>query len=614
MPLKKLALKAGVDKENTRYTSEGGWYAADKVRFRNGSPEKIGGWRRLSDDTYLGTSRSLFSWTSLQGEQYYGIGTHLKFYVALGGVYYDITPLRDTVALTDPFSTESGSNVVTVTDTNGGYATEDFVTFSSAVSVGGLDLNGEYQITSTTGTGYTIVADSPAASTATGGGTVTAEYQIPVGKETETPLNGWGAGPWSGGVWGTGLQSTQLLRLWSQTNFGEDLVFCHRDGELYIWDSSVGTDTRAVKVSSLDGAASVPVVQDIVFVSDVSRFAVCFACNDLGSTTKDPMLIRWSDQEDITNWAPGATNQAGSLRLSRGNQIVAVKQSRQEILVWTDTSLYSLQYQGAPIVWGAQLIADNVSILSRNAVAYSNGTAYWMGNGKFYRYAGQVETLPCTLKRYVFNDMNGEQTQQVFAGTVEQFDEIWWFYPSAGSTVIDRYVVYNTVQNIWYPGTLRRTAWLDDGIVDLPIAAGYNHNLIQHEFGLDDQETAETQPIHAYITSAEIDLDDGHNFMFVHRILPDITFDGSTAVQPSVNMTLIPLKNSGSGYSDPASVGGENVRAVTRSATVPVEEFTGQINVRVRGRQVVVKIESTAEGVSWQLGSPRIDMRPDGKR
>ena len=611
MPLQKLLLKPGVNRENTRYTSEGGWYESDKVRFRQGMPEKIGGWERISANTFLGICRSLHSWVTLVNLVVTSVGTHLKYNLENGGAYYDITPLRDTLTLSNPFTTVSGSATVTVTDANGGYSNGDFVTFSNASAAGGLTLNGEFQITFASGSTYTITAASTASSSATGGGTVTAAYQINTGVELEVPLTGWGEGTWGNG--GTGVES---LRIWSQGNFGEDLILGFRGSPLYFWDASDDTplDNRATLLSAESGASDVPTAQNIILVSDINRFVFCFGANTLGTTTQDPMLIRWSDQENAVNWTPTATTQAGDLRLSRGSEIIAAEQTRQELLVWTDFSVYSLQYVGAPVVWAAQLVGENASIMSQNSVAVADNVAYWFGKDKFYMYDGGVKVLPCNVKRYIFDDINRDNIQQIFGSTNEGFDEIWWFYPSASSNTNDRYVVYNYVQKIWYYGTLSRTAWLDSGIRDFPLAATNSNNLVQHEVGLDDAETGTTAAITASITSAQFDLDDGHKFMLVSRMIPDVTFDGSTADAPIVSMSLSALQNSGSGFNDPLSESGNSSGSVTRTATSPVEKFTEQIFLRVRGRQVSFKVESTAQGVTWQLGSPRIDMRPDGRR
>jgi hypothetical protein len=617
MPLKKIALKSGVNRENTRYASEGGWYECDKIRFRQGTPEKIGGWQRISTTTFLGVCKSLWSWVTLGSLQLIGVGTNLKFYVERGGSYNDITPLRATVSLTDPFETTVGSSIVEVTDAAGGYIDGDFVTFSGATAVGGIaanTLNQEYQISYTSGNSYTIDVGTNATSSVTGGGSVSAAYQINIGPAFTIPLTGWGSSFWGSGTWGFGAESTESLRLWSQSNFGEDLIFGPRGGAIYYWDATSGTSSRGVLLSSLGGASGVPTVQNYILISDISRFVFCFGANPIGSVTQDPMVVRWSDQEDATNWTPAATNQAGSLRFSRGTEIVTAAQSRQEVLVWTNSSLYSMQYVGAPEVWTAQLVGENISIASQNSVAYSNGVAYWMGRDKFYKYDGRTQPLICNLRKFIFDDLNPAQYDQVFAGTNESYHEVWWFYCSSNSTAVDKYVIYNYIENVWYYGTMARTAWLDSGLREYPLAATYSNNLVNHEIGVDDAETATPQAIHAFVASAEFDLDDGHQFMFIWRMLPDIRFDGSTAENPSAVMTLLPLANSGSGYNSPLSEGGSNAGTVIRTATLPIEQYTGQVNVRVRGRQLAIKVESTDLGVTWQLGVPRADMRSDGRR
>jgi hypothetical protein len=621
MPLKKLSLKPGVNRERTRYSNETGWYECDKVRFRQGYPEKIGGWQRISNNTFQGVCRSLWSWVTLGSQNFVGVGTNLKFYIELGGVYYDITPIRTTTTNAATFAATNGSATITVTDASHGALVGDFVTFSGAASLGGnitADvLNQEYEIQAVPSSNtYTIIATATAnaSDTGNGGGSVTAAYQISVGDAISVPLTGWGGGAWSSGVWGTGGTTDSPMRLWSQSNFGEDLIFGPRGGAVYYWDVSSGTSSRAVNLSTLGGASDTPTVQNFILVSDISRFVFCFGANTIGTSTQDPMLIRWSDQEDAANWTPSATNQAGSLRLSRGTEIVTAQQSRQEVLVWTDSSVYSLQYLAGQTVWGAQIVGDNISVASQNAVAYASGISFWMGRDKFYMYDGRTQPLPCDLRRYVFNDFNEAQLDQVFAGTNEEFHEIWWFYCSADSSVVDRYVVYNYLDKVWYYGNLSRSAWLDSGTREHPLAATYSNNLVNHEEGVDDNETATTTAIDAFITSAEFDLDDGHRFSFIWRVLPDMTFDGSTASSPAAIMTFYPLKNSGSGYTSPASAGGTSSGTITRTAVVPVEAFTEQINTRVRGRQMAIKISSDELGVQWQLGSPRLDMRPDGRR
>ena len=635
MPLKKITLKPGVNRENTRYTNEGGWYDCDKIRFRQGTPEKIGGWTPVTPNaTYLGTARSLWPWTTNTAFPYLGVGTNLKYYIESGLAYNDITPIRATTAAGDvTFAATNGSATITVTDTAFGSNIGDFVTFSGAVSLGGnitaAVLNKNYQIVTTpTANTYTITATATAnaSDSGNGGGATVGAYEIPVGYATSIPLYGWGAGFWGSGGWGTGATSTSAIRIWNAQNFGQDLIFGPKGGLLYYWSTSgFPLTSRGVALSSLAGASDTPLFQNLLLVSDASRFVFAFGTNDYGSVELDPMLIRWSDQEDAVNWTPAPTNQAGSLRLSHGSSIVAVAQTRQEILVWTDTALYSLQYVGAPIVWSSTLLTDNVSILSDRAWSTASGKTYWMGIDKFYIYEGATSTLVCDLRQYIFDDIpgiNNNQNAQVFSSTVEKFNEVWWFYCSAGSTTIDRYVIFNYTERLWYYGTMVRTAWIDASVIShLPIAADdTNKKLMYQETGTDDLSTNTAVAITSYITSAEFDLDDGNNFSFIWRMLPDITFRGSSADSPAVTMYLLPLANSGSGYNNNTStnsnqsVADQSSAGVTRTGTYPVEQFTGQVYTRVRGRQLSIKVESTALGVQWQLGAPRLDIRPDGRR
>jgi hypothetical protein len=699
MPLKKLILKAGVNRENTRYTNENGWYESDKVRFRQGTPEKIGGWSPVSPTYFLGSCSSLWNWTTLGGAKLIGVGTNLKFYIELNGLYNDITPIRSTVVLSGPFAASNGSSVVTVTDVAHGCSSGDFVTFSGATSLGGnitaTVLNREFQVTVVTLNTFTITVSATAngSDTGNGGASVTAAYQINTGPPISVPTLGWGAGPWGSGTWGVGTASIQQIRQWSQNNFGEDLVFGPRGGPIYYWSSLGGVGTRAVLVSSLGGAVTftnasptvvtstvafpagtplqfsatgsmptgvvaattyfvtnvsgltfniansagtlinttstgsgvsiseivnVPSIQNYLLVSDASRFNFAFGANDYGSSTQVPMLIRWSDQESITDWTPSAVNQAGSILLSHGSKIVTAIQTRQEILVFTDSAVYSMQYVGPPAVWSSQLLGDNISITGQNCAAVASGVVYWMGIDKFYKYDGRVQTLRCDLRQYIYGDINLEQSDQFFAGTNEGFTEVWFFYCSANSTTIDRYAIYNYVENngegCWYYGTMSRTAWLDSGLRNYPMAATSISNLVYHENGLDDNEDGVPLPINAVISSAEFDIDDGDRFGFVWRILPDITFRGSTAENPQATMTLIPMQNSGSGFNNPQSVAGSDTATITRAATVPIEQFTGQVYIRVRGRQMIMQLESNQLGTTWQMGSTRIDIRPDGRR
>jgi hypothetical protein len=703
VPLKKIVLKPGVNRENTRYTNENGWYDSDKVRFRQGTPEKIGGWVRVSANTFLGTCRSLWTWVTLGSEKLVGVGTNLKFYISSGGAYFDSTPYNFVHALgANPFTTDTTTNTtidgvayttVTVTDAAGGFAVNDYIDLYNAPTVNGVVLTGSFLITSIGVTTYTILVPGTASASGSGGGTgVYAFYEIDTGPEYAVPLTGWGAGAWGSGTWGVGTTGTDPVRLWSQSNFGEDLIFGPRGGGIYYWDATTGyrttivtitiaspgvvtfvtaipdntaiqlittgalptglvpgtvyyvvnasgntcnlattaggtpivtsgtqsgthyLSTRGIAVSSLAYATDVPIKQNFITISDINRFVFCMGCTEYGSSTFNPMLIRWADQESVTDWTPSATNQAGFLQLSHGSQIVTALQSRQEILVWTDSTVYSLQYVGAPVVWKGDLVGDNISIAGENAVAYANGVSYWMGVDKFYKYDGRTQTLRCDLRQYIFSDINTAQFDQVYAGTNEGFNEVWWFYCSKDSDQIDRYTIYNYLEDIWYYGNMARTAWLDSGLSTTPLAATYLNNLVNHETGYDDDASGTVAPIEAFITSAQFDLDDGDKFMFIYRMLPDVTFRNSTAASPAITMTLYPLENSGSGYNDPSSVGGESYAGVTRTATVPVEEFTGQVFVRVRGRQLAYKVSSSDLGVAWQLGSPRFDIRADGRR
>ena len=705
MPLKKILLKAGVNRENTRYTSEGGWYECNNVRFRQGTPEKIGGWTRLNTVKFLGVARSLWNWITLGGQNLIGVGTNIKFYIENGGTFNDITPLRSTtsagevtfsasvttlsaaitsttattipitdatgfplvglilidsevisytgitdntltgcsrgaaklvndVATNTTAATHSNSAGVTcftilVSDANNGATDGDFVTFTDATPMGGnftaAVLNLEYEILTREGQDkYTILARSfsnttiafsnvasTSADTGNGGSSTVGAYQLNVGVATASEVSDWGAGGWGAGLFGAGVTSQEVLRIWSQQNFGEDLIFGPRGGRIYYWAATDDLRTRAVELSG----SNVPVIQNLILVSDINRFVFCFGANPLGSAARDPMLIRWSDQENAENWTPDATNQAGSLRLSRGTEIVAASQARQEVLVWTDSSLYSLQYVGAESgVWAATLVGEQSSIASQNAVAYANGVAYWMGKDKFYKYDGRTQPLPCNLRKYVFGDFNPEQFDQVFSGNNEAFNEVWWFYCSADVDTADSYVVYNYVDNIWYYGSMARSAWLDSGLRAFPLATTYNGVVVEHEKGIDDNETATPAAISAFITSAEFDLEDGHQFALVSRMIPDVSFEGSTGNSPTINMTLQPLNSSGSGFNSPVSESGVNTGTVIRTASSPVDVYTSQIHTRVRGRQMSMKIESSTVGVQWQLGSPRLDMRPDGRR
>ena len=632
MPLQKILFKPGVNKENTRYTTEGGWYECDKVRVRQGNPEVIGGWQRISGYTYNGICRSLWNWVTLQNQNLVGVGTNTKFYIEQGGAYNDITPIRATSTINNnPFAL-TASTTVTVTDTAHGAPTGSFVTYSGAVDIGGggtnvtaAVLNQQFQVTVIDANTYTIVISVTPNATAIagspgGGASVSAAYQVNAGPAFAVPLTGWGAGAWGAGTWGYGGAPISSLQLWSQMNFGQNLLFGPRGGGIYYWDATTSVTTRGVNLTTL-GDAETPVVQNSLTVSDASRFVIVFGTNDPNAASPnaiDPMFIRWSDQEDPFTWIPAVTNQAGSLRLSHGSEIITTVQTRQEIVVFTDAALYSLQYLGPPFVWGSQLLGDNISIMSPNAAVIASGVVYWMGVDKFYAYDGRVQTLNCDLRRFIFQDLNLEQTEQVFSGTNEGFNEVWWFYCSTGSTLINKYVIYNYLEKIWYYGTMERSAWLDSGLRGFPLAAVYSPststgNLVNHESGLNNNETGTTVAIDAYISSSEFDIGDGHNFGFIWRVLPDLTFEDSTNTPtgsvPSVTMTLYGLANSGSGVTSTAA------QPVAKSSTyVITEQFTGQIYTRLRGRQMIFKIGSNQINTAWQLGAPRIDIRPDGRR
>ena len=798
MPLQKLQFRPGLNREGTDYSNEGGWFDGDKIRFRSGFPEKIGGWTQVSNNTFNGVARSIWVWSSGDagiGNSYIGVGTNTQYYIFFGGVYNDVTPIVDTNILTNPFTTVSGSKTVTVTDAGYNPSVGDFINFSGASAVGGLLIDGEYAVTAVlSGTTYTIQAIANASSSATGGGTVTAEYEYPVGLNVYSIGTGWGAGPWSGvptpvtftlganpfattsgsgtitvtqsthgmsngtyvafsgatavagisatvlnttyiisGVttntynitlatgltanatttgggsavvviqgsgsqgWGDGYSSGigQQLRLWSDDNFGADLVIAPRGGPIFYWKDSTGVSARARYLSDIantttiftdaatfgSGATSITVTAGIapsvypymyitgtnlpagtrvaanyipgattvpinttstgasagnysfsyagsfvptstyqVVASSIQQFVIAYGANpyEPGNPATDfnPMLVRWSDQANAYQWIPQVTNQSGEFTLTNGSFIMAARTTRQEILVWTDSCLYSQQYLGAPYVWGFQVLMDNISVISPNSMITVNNVTYWMGRDRFYMYSGRVEVLPCSLRQYIFNDINNDQGYQVFAGANEAYNEVWWYYVSQSSanTIVDKYVIYNYLDRVWYYGNLNRSAWIQSGTQPYPIAADYNGRLLYHENGCDDQATSATLPIESYVQSSDFDIGDGHNFGFVWRILPDVNFNGSTTNQPLVTMTVKPRQNSGTPY---GAADNPQVRSAQNYTTVPaytIQEFDGQVYTRIRGRQMSFRIESNTVGVAWQLGSPRIDIRPDGRR
>jgi len=798
MPIQKLAIQPGVYREGTSYSAEGKWFDCDKIRFRSGNAEKIGGWIRASNYTYEGVARSLWNWVDLQGTNYLGVGTNLKYYIEKGGFYYDVTPIRKIVSpmanntFASAFSTLNGGigatdtsitvtaavsfpnsggiiqigteeilynsvtsntltgcirgfngttaaahltganvgcSTITVTDVASTVVQDDFVTFSGATAFGGFatdNLNAEQQVFRVINSNaYTFNIDGVfSTSVASGGGAaVVAEYQINTGLDVYLVGTGWGAGVWPnplvytltnpfdttsgsgtivvthtahglvtgqyvrysgatavGGIsaallnrtyqitfigansysialgndgygtpivatstangggtvtayyqvgtrgWGSASTTTgigQQLRLWSAENFGQDLVLAPRNGAVYYWEDSGGVTTRAEELAVLSTAAGfdgtfVPNRTLEVSASSIQRFIICLGANpyDPGDseTDFDPMIVRWSDQENPYQWVPDVTNQSGEFRLSSGSTIITYVNTRQEILVWTDSALYSMQYLGPPFVWGFNILMDNISIISPNAVVTVNNVTYWMGDGKFYQYTGRVETLYCALRQYIFNELNKDQAYQVFAGANEAYNEVWWFYCSNGSNVVDKYVIYNYLENVWYYGTLGRTAWVDSSLRQYPMAADYNNRILFHEANVDDVSGLTPEPINAYIQSADFDIGDGDRFAFVWRILPDINFTGSNVDKPTVQMEIRPRRNAGAPYSPADNPTVQSQDNYTNVRSYNIQEFDGQVYTRLRGRQMALRIESNALGVAWQLGSVRADIKPDGRR
>ena len=640
MPLQKLQFQPGINRETTSYTNEGGWYDCDKVRFRSGFPEKIGGWSKVGFNSFLGSCRALWPWRTLGLDTYLGVGTHLKYYVEYGNGYYDITPIRSTTAAGDvTFSATDGSTTITVNDPSHGAVQNDFVTFSGATSLGGnitADvLNQEYQIAEILDTSsYTIIArevaslsditvdgqytptpvTANASDTGNGGALVVGTYQISVGLDTSIVGTGWGAGPWSRGTWGSGATVdliTDTLRIWTHDNFGEDLLFNVMNGGIYYWDSSgiSPLTTRGVALSDLPGADLAPTIATKVLVSDVDRHVIAFGCDPLENIgQQDPLLIRFSDQENVVDWNPTTTNTAGDLRLGSGSKIVTAIETRQQILVFTDVSLHAMQYIGPPFTFGINMISENITIRSPISVAAVEDTVYWMGKNEFYVYNGGVQTLPCSVRDYVFSDFNATQAEKCFASVNSSFSEIWWFYPSADSDNNDRYVIYNYLQNVWYYGNLTRTAWIDRGVNETPIAAGRDGYLYNHEVGFDDGSTSPASAITAYIESSQFDLGEGDQFSFVRRLIPDLTFRNSTSNDSTVNFTLKARNFPGGAYLQ------SNSKSVEKTASVPVEQFTQDAHIRLRGRSMAIRVDSDVTGTGWRLGSPRIDVRSDGRR
>ena len=628
MPLTKLQFRPGINRDVTSYSNEGGWVDCDKVRFRQGFPEVIGGWEKYSSNTYLGTARALFNWVALDGSDFLGVGTHLKYYIEQGQAFYDVTPIRATTTNGITFAETDGSSTITATDSTHGAVQGDFVTISGAVSLGGnitaAVLNQEYQIDSVPSVNtYTFTAKDTTGATVTanasdsgnGGSGVDGEYQINAGLNTGVGGTGWGAGTWGRGTWGSGatLGVTTSLRMWSHDNFGEDLLINPRDGSIFYWDKSGGVTTRAVEISTVSGADETPTVAKQIMVSDVDRHVIAFGTNPVGSSTQDPLLIRFSDQESLTDWNPKATNTAGDLRIGSGSEFVKAIETKREIIIFTDSSVHSMQFIGAPFTFGIQPLASNTTIMGPNAAIAVEDAVFWMGRQNFYVYDGKTQQLPCSVKERVFFDFNYGQAHKVFAGVISEFSEIVWYYCSDTNSVAnggngenDRYVIYNYAEQTWYYGTLSRTAFLDRGIRTFPIAAegGYLYN---HETGYSDDGAIMTSTIE----SSPIDMGDGDQFTFIRRLIPDFTFNGSTTSSPTVNVTL-QSNNFPAGNFLQSEIAQVDRTAV--STTVPFEQYTNKADVRLRGRAFSIKVDCSALGVRWRLGSPRVDIRQDGRR
>lgn len=636
MPLTKLQFRPGINKENTSYANEGGWFDCDKVRFRAGYPEKIGGWTKTSTNSFLGTARALHAWQTISLAKYLGVGTNLKYYVESGQAFYDITPLRSTTGAGDvTFSATNGSATITVTDTAHGAIVGDFVTFSGAATLGGNItanvLNQEYKVlTVPSDNTFTIEArevasvseitvngvytpttvNANSSDTGNGGSSVVGQYQINVGLDSAVFGDGWGAGTWGRGTWNSSatLTLTDVLRFWTHDNFGEDLIINVHNGNLYYFDSSAGLNTRAQVLTAVAGANSPPTVATKVLVSDVDLHVIAFGCDsEANPGTQDPLLIRFSDQRNALDWQATVDNTAGDLKISSGSKIVTAVETKREILVFTDTALYSMQFIGPPDTFGITLVSEGITIQSPLSAIAVEDNVFWMGQNEFYIYNGQVQKIPCSVRDFVFSDFNTFQSEKVFGAVNSGFSEVWWYYPSADATENNRYVVFNYLQNAWYIGTLNRTAWVDRGVNTTPIAASTDYYLYNHESGDDDGSTNPVSAISAHIESSQMDIGDGDQFTFISRIIPDLTFRNS-ANGAGATLTLKTRNFPGGNYLN------SDASSITKSATVPVEQFTEDARVRLRGRSFALRVESTTTGVGWRLGSPRVEIRPDGRR
>ncbi len=622
MPLQKITFRPGINREGTAYDNEGGWFDCNLVRFRKGRPEKFGGWSKLTANTYLGTARALHAWISLEGTKFLGLGTTFKYYIEAGNVFNDITPIRATTSAGDvTFSASNGDATITVADTAHGAVQNDFVTFSGASSLGGnitaTVLNQEYQIaTIVNANSYTIEAKDTSGNTVTanasdsgnGGSSVVGAYQVNVGLDVYVPGTGWGLNGWGIGAFGStsALSDTNQLRIWTHDNFGEDLIINQRNAGIFKWTEEDGVSTRAVQLSSITGANLVPTKGLQVITSEKDRHLIVLGCDPISGSSRtgtiDPMLIAFSDQENALDFEPLSTNTAGSLRLSSGSSIIGGVKARQEILVWTDTALYSMQFIGPPFTFGINLINEGTGLIGPKATVTTPSGVYWMSYNNFYSYNGSVQTLPCSVHNYVFNDINLTQSFKIHAFTIKDKSEVGWFYCSSSANEIDRYVIYNYVEGIWFYGQLSRTAWLDSGIVNYPraVSSGY---LYQQETGFDDDGSPMTN---VFIESSDMDIGDGQQFSFKKRIIPDYKFiqDDNNG---NVNIVLKTRNFPGD--------------SLTTNSTNAISSTTQQVFVRSRSRQMALRFESDDDAtnngnlaIGWRLGATRIDIKPDGRR
>lgn len=621
MPLTKLIFKPGINRETTAYANEGGWWDCDLVRFRAGKPETIGGWSKFTRSATLGTPRALVTWSALNGTIYSGVGTNWKYYIVQGSVLLDVTPLRETTAAgAVTFTATNGSNVLVVNDVGHGAVTHDFVTFSGAVSLGGTVtaavLNREYQVVTVLGgNSYTITlaAAANASDVGTGGASVVGAYQINTGLDVSVYGTGWGTGPWSRGTWSSGVSTSDpsdQLRIWSHDNFGEDLIFCPRDGNIYYWDAStVGLGTRAITLAARPGSNAAPTVAKLVMVSERDRHVLAFGCDPQATPgVQDPLTIRFSDQENAKEWAASATTTAGELRIGTGSTIITAVQTKQQVIVLTDISVHALQYIGDPFTFGLQEVSSSVSIMGPNAAVAVGDSVFWMGKNEFYLYNGAVTQIPCDVKEFVFEDLNPQQGLKVFAGHLSSFSEVWWFYPSANSSENDRYVIFNYEQSIWYYGAMSRTAWSDRGVRGYPMATAPDGYVYYQESGLSNGSFNPPTALSPYIESSVVDIGDGDQFMFATRVIPDITFRNSSSASPVATFTIKARDFPGGSYF------AQDIDLVSKTATLPVEQFTTQLYTRIRGRSLSIRVESSLPDVAWRLGDPRIDIRSDGRK